>query len=228
MFQISHPWHSEGRESCKEGTQVRPLGNGNCKNNSSDCNQLTVSLQPSLESLGQPARQSSSQEEGADRGSHGGEIQHSKLGMGMETCPALPPWSSISTCLSVAHFPRSTAHQREHKSVYVRLMDLPPPTFFYFRSKTGVHHPSQDKKASISCRLHLAHGCNWKVTTSLSSAEQHWVIQSKSPVWNPHTNLTRYSQNLHFTKFDFIALWQGPETAICTLHPPTSTIYIIL
>lgn len=67
MFQISHPWHSEGRESCKEGTQVRPLGNGNCKNNSSDCNQLTVSLQPSLESLGQPARQSSSQEEGADR-----------------------------------------------------------------------------------------------------------------------------------------------------------------
>lgn len=55
----------EGR-AAKRGAQVRPSGNANCENISSDCKQLTVSLQHSLEPLGQPAGQSSSQEEGAD------------------------------------------------------------------------------------------------------------------------------------------------------------------
>lgn len=43
MFWISHPWHARGGRAAKRGTQVRPSGNVNCKNNSSDCNQLSQS-----------------------------------------------------------------------------------------------------------------------------------------------------------------------------------------
>lgn len=167
------PATARGGRAAKRGTRVRPSGNGNCKNNSSDCDQLAVSLP---HALGQPARQSSSQEEG-QRGSHGGEIQHFKLRTGMETCPALLPWSSISTCLSVPHFPRSTAHQREHKPA-MRQADGPTPLHFFI---LGVNQgsiiqrylPSTDKKAHISCRLHSAHRCSCKVSSSplLSTTE---------------------------------------------------------
>lgn len=98
MFRISHPWHAERMESCKEGNTGQTLQQWKLENNCSDCNQLAVSLKHSLQSLGQPARQSSSQEEGADRKSWWG-IRHSRLRTGMETGRALLLWSFISAIL---------------------------------------------------------------------------------------------------------------------------------
>lgn len=157
------PGTERGGRAAKRGTQVGPSGNVNCKNNSSDCNQLRVSLQHPLESLGQPARQSSSQEE-RQTGAMVGKYSIPSLARGWRPAllcfPGAPSQRAYlcHTSLSKKHCsPEST---NQHAS------DQPPPKIFYFMSKSGVHHPSTDKKASISCRLHSVHGWNCKVTTS--------------------------------------------------------------
>lgn len=82
-------------------------------------------------------------------GSRGGEVRHSKPRTRMETCRALLPWSSISTCLSV---PRCTSLPKKYCSperaqISACQADGPiPPYNFNFRSKSGVHHPDISSK----------------------------------------------------------------------------------
>lgn len=137
----------EGR-AAKRGAQVRPLGNVNCENMSSDCKQLTVSLQHALEPLGQPAGQSSSQEEGADGKPWWGNLafQAGNSNGDLPCSASLELHLNVLICATLP-LPRSPIIQR--------------------------YLPSADKKAYISHRLHSAHRCSCKVTTSplLSSTE---------------------------------------------------------
>lgn len=167
------PGTARGGRAAKKGTQVRPSSNANCKNNSSDCNQLAVSLQHSLKSLGQPARQSSSQEEGADRKPWCGNtaFQAQNQDGDLPCSASLELHLHVLICAMLHFSSQEVLLTWESTNKCVSGWWTYPPLYnLNFRSKSGVHHPEicskYRKKAYMSCRLHSAHGGSWKVTTS--------------------------------------------------------------
>lgn len=148
----------------------------------------------------------------------------------METCRALLPWSSISTCLSVprcASLPKKYCSP-ERAQISACQADGPiPPYNFNFRSKSGVHHPDiSSKYRQKSLHVLQAAFSPWTQLWShhLSSANQHRVIQSKRPAWNPHTNLcNKVLSKPSFCQDWFYSTLTGSRD--CHLYPLSTNIH---